>query len=582
MREARQVEVGDQLAQFLPRHEVAGAELSELALVEEGQARRKEFAEDDALAQALRDAEADALRKLGQRLVDALLVARLDPLDAVAHHDPVDLAAFLDRSGLARLEDQLGVEGEAADLESLGLDLPDEVEIDEAVVHRRDQRVGSLRRVAGERVVAAGRVEDDEVGRAGEIARRNLGDLRFERVDRFSVEHRKVHARQLDIAPRAGLGAVFEIARERALAVVEVDRRHPRPAIGQRDRDVHRGRRLAGAALLVGEDDPVRAWAVWDGLAHVCFGFLWCDRACSGRRQVLRFYPRGVPVQTVDRLSSLREAVDSLRPRGPLALVPTMGALHEGHLTLVREAKAHAASVVVSIFVNPTQFGPNEDLDAYPRQLAEDSAMLEAEGVDLLWAPPVSEVYPDGFATTVSVAGVSEGLCGASRPGHFDGVATVVCKLFNQVRPDLAVFGEKDWQQLAVIRLMARDLDLTQPRAEAIHGVVTVREADGLALSSRNRYLSPENRTRAAILPRAMREAIGDIENGTSVGDALSALKAALTGGGFDSVDYAELADADSLRPLARLADRPARLLVAARIGGTRLIDNMAVEPQKG
>ena len=286
-------------------------------------------------------------------------------------------------------------------------------------------------------------------------------------------------------------------------------------------------------------------------------------------------------MQTVDRLPALREAVDSLRRGGPLALVPTMGALHEGHLTLVREAKARAASVVVSIFVNPAQFGPNEDLDAYPRQLAEDSAMLDAEGIDLLWAPAVSEVYPEGFATTVSVAGISEGLCGASRPGHFDGVATVVCKLFNQVRPDLALFGEKDWQQLAVIRRMARDLDLTQPRAEAIHGVATVREADGLALSSRNRYLSPENRTRAAILPRAMREAVGDIEEGTSVGDALSALEAALTAGGFDSVDYAELADAYSLGPLARLSDPPARLLVAARIGGTRLIDNMAVGAQK-
>ena len=260
-----------------------------------------------------------------------------------------------------------------------------------------------------------------------------------------------------------------------------------------------------------------------------------------------------------------------------MALVPTMGALHEGHLTLVREAKARAASVVVSIFVNPTQFGPNEDLAAYPRQLAEDSRLLDSEGVDLLWAPPVEEVYPEGFATTISVSGVNEGLCGASRPGHFDGVATVVAKLFNQVRPDLALFGEKDWQQLAVIRCMARDLDLTQPPADAIFGVATVREADGLALSSRNRYLSPENRTRAAVLPRAMRGAIERIASGDQVSEVLLALKQALAEGGFASVDYAELTDAESLTPLGALGDRPARLLVAARIGGTRLIDNMAV-----
>ena len=283
-------------------------------------------------------------------------------------------------------------------------------------------------------------------------------------------------------------------------------------------------------------------------------------------------------MHTVNRLAPLREAVDTLRARGPVALVPTMGALHEGHLTLVREAKAKAASVVVSIFVNPAQFGPNEDLDAYPRQLAEDSRLLEGEGVDLLWAPPVEEVYPEGFATTISVSGVSEGLCGATRPGHFDGVATVVAKLFNQVRPDLALFGEKDWQQLAVIRRMARDLDLTRPHVDAIVGVPTVREADGLALSSRNRYLSPEDRRCAATLPRAMREAVGRIESGEQVSAVLLALKQALTDGGFASVDYGELADAESLEPLGELGTGPARLLVAARIGGTRLIDNMPVE----
>ncbi|HYD25108.1 MAG TPA: pantoate--beta-alanine ligase [Croceibacterium sp.] len=281
-------------------------------------------------------------------------------------------------------------------------------------------------------------------------------------------------------------------------------------------------------------------------------------------------------MQTVKRLAELRAAVDSLRARGEVALVPTMGALHEGHLTLVREARRQAPKVVVSIFVNPTQFGPTEDLAAYPRQQAEDSRLLEAEGVDLLWAPPVAEVYPEGFATTVSVAGLGQILCGASRPGHFDGVATVVAKLFNQVRPDLALFGEKDWQQLAVIRRMARDLDLTQPLAERILGVPTVREADGLAMSSRNRYLSPEDRARAAALPRLMLSAIDQIVAG-KVDDALERLKRELLAAGFGSVDYAELADAETLAPLRALDERPSRLFVAARIGGTRLIDNMRV-----
>jgi pantoate--beta-alanine ligase len=284
-------------------------------------------------------------------------------------------------------------------------------------------------------------------------------------------------------------------------------------------------------------------------------------------------------VQTATTLEVLRSAVAGLRDEGKrIALVPTMGALHEGHLTLVREARQHADAVAVSIFVNPKQFGPSEDLDAYPRRMAADAALLESEGVELLWAPTVEAMYPVGFATNVSVSGVSEGLCGAARPGHFDGVATVVLKLFNQVLPEVALFGEKDWQQLSVIRRMARDLDLTMPHVDAIIGVPTVREADGLALSSRNQYLSPEARAQAAALPQAMRETIAALRAGSAVAPTLAALEAHLLQAGFDSVDYATLADASSLVSLDALGDTPARLLVAARIGGTRLIDNMAVE----
>ena len=284
-------------------------------------------------------------------------------------------------------------------------------------------------------------------------------------------------------------------------------------------------------------------------------------------------------MQTVTTLNSLRSAVDELRLRGTIALVPTMGALHDGHLTLVREAKARAASVVVSIFVNPAQFGPAEDFASYPRRLVADAELLEAEGVALLWAPPAEVVYPPGFSSKITVSGVSGGLCGATRQGHFDGVATVVAKLFNQVLPDFALFGEKDWQQLAVIRRMARDLDLSRPHADAIFGVPTVREEDGLALSSRNAYLSADDRARAVVLPDAMQACIAAIEAGGPVGDALAALEAALLAGGFTSVDYAVLADAVSLEPLDAKPVAPARLLVAARIGGTRLIDNMGVKP---
>jgi pantoate--beta-alanine ligase len=258
--------------------------------------------------------------------------------------------------------------------------------------------------------------------------------------------------------------------------------------------------------------------------------------------------------------------------RGKVALVPTMGALHAGHMALVEEAKKRADSVVATIFVNPAQFGPNEDLARYPRREAEDAKMLEEAGCDLLWAPAVEDIYPDGFSTTVAVAGVSERWEGDARPGHFDGVATVVAKLLLAVRPDVALFGEKDFQQLAVIRRMVADLDIPV----AIAGIPTVREADGLALSSRNAYLNPDERSRAVALPRALNAARDAILHGEPIGAALRQAKQSLVDAGFLKIDYLALVDAQTLEPLEAAAGEM-RLIAAAVIGTTRLIDNLAI-----
>jgi pantoate--beta-alanine ligase len=279
-------------------------------------------------------------------------------------------------------------------------------------------------------------------------------------------------------------------------------------------------------------------------------------------------------VQIVRNIDDLREAVSKLRISGaPVALVPTMGALHSGHIALVDAARSRSAQVVVSIFVNPTQFGPNEDLDAYPRREAADVALLEAAGAAILWAPDVATMYPQGFATSISVGGVSERWDGAARPGHFAGVATVVTKLFQQVKPDIALFGEKDFQQLAVIRRFVADLDIDIE----IVGVPTQREDDGLALSSRNAYLTPEERDTARTLPRALGEAAAAIGRGGDVATALAAAIARLAEAGFGPIDYVALVDAATLEPIDRLTG-PARLIAAAKLGRTRLIDNLAVE----
>ena len=280
-------------------------------------------------------------------------------------------------------------------------------------------------------------------------------------------------------------------------------------------------------------------------------------------------------MQIIRQLDELRSALNHLRQmKASVGLVPTMGALHAGHMQLVKVAQGSNEAAVVSIFVNPAQFGEGEDLDAYPRQEAADLKLLEQAGVDIVWVPTVDQVYPAGFATNISVSGVSDGLCGGARPGHFDGVATVVAKLFNQVRPDAAYFGEKDYQQLAVIRRMARDLDFTHD----IIGVPTVRDPDGLALSSRNAYLNEQQRSDAIALPDTMKEAANAIIAGSNIERVQEDAKTRLLQSGFKTIDYFELRDADTLEIMDKFV-KPARLLAAARIGSTRLIDNIAVSP---
>lgn len=272
-------------------------------------------------------------------------------------------------------------------------------------------------------------------------------------------------------------------------------------------------------------------------------------------------------------VASLRAAVRGWKAAGAVVgVVPTMGALHEGHLSLVRAAKADCERVIVTIFVNPKQFNNPADLEKYPRTEDADAALLAGVGVDAIFAPPPEVVYPPGFASVVSVGGVSEPLEGVLRPGHFDGVATVVTKLFGMTLADRAYFGQKDWQQLAVVKRLVRDLNLPV----WIVGCETVREADGLAMSSRNARLSVAARAMAAALPLAMGRAAEAIRAGGAVAAVLAAARAEVLAAGFETVEYLDLRDGSSLEPVTAL-ERPARLLVAAWVGGVRLIDNIAV-----
>lgn len=277
-------------------------------------------------------------------------------------------------------------------------------------------------------------------------------------------------------------------------------------------------------------------------------------------------------MQTIRAVEQLKAAVNALRGAGKtIAFVPTMGALHAGHLSLVEQGKRRADAVIASIFVNPKQFGEGEDFGRYPRQEQADAAMLANAGCDLLWLPAVEDIYPPGFATTVHVAGVSERWEGVARPGHFDGVATVVARLLLAVGPDVAIFGEKDFQQLAVIKRMAADLGL----GVGIVGAPIIRDADGLALSSRNAYLSPGDRARATALVEALETTRDAILAGTDVAAAVAGGEALLEAAGFRT-DYLALVDAETLEPLGS-PEGGMRLIAAATIGSTRLIDNLAI-----
>ena len=267
------------------------------------------------------------------------------------------------------------------------------------------------------------------------------------------------------------------------------------------------------------------------------------------------------------RLAAWRKAAESV------ALVPTMGALHEGHLSLVTLAKSKADRVVVSIFVNPIQFGPREDFGTYPRDEAGDLKKLGDAGVDLVFAPEAAEMYPEDFKTLIKIGDLTEGLCGAARPNHFDGVATVVAKLLMQCGPDIAIFGEKDYQQLLVVKQLVRDLNIPVE----IVGAPIVREADGLALSSRNVYLSPEQRKIAPLLHQTISGVAADLAQGRGCDDAVVAARFKLDAAGF-RVDYVAVRDPDTLKPLSGPVKR-ARVLAATYLGKTRLIDNVPVPP---
>lgn len=279
---------------------------------------------------------------------------------------------------------------------------------------------------------------------------------------------------------------------------------------------------------------------------------------------------------TARTVADLRDQVRKWRAAGDrIALVPTMGALHVGHMSLIEEAKKHADKIIVSIFVNPTQFAPHEDFDAYPRAELDDSQLVADHGGHMIYAPTAAEMYPDGFSTSINITGVTRGLCGDSRPHFFGGVAIVVSKLLLQALPDIAIFGEKDFQQLQVIKRMVTDLDIP---VEVI-GAPLIRDEDGLATSSRNKYLTAEDRTQGLALHRALSNVADLVKQGKTATEALAASEAILKDAGINEWDYFEVRDASDLDLIEGVVTRPARAFIAAQVGKARLIDNWAIDP---
>ncbi len=537
--------------------------------VEQSKATREKFFIDDTFGKARRDTETDPLRQFFQRIADTHHVTRRQMRHAVAQDDPVDCTAIGLGARLARVPDHFGIKAWPLDLVCVGIDLPDKVKIDKAVVHRGDQRISASQSRSAKRAVATRRVHDDNVNRVVPDLERRLKQVRGIVV--AFVNDLDLRDMEIKAVPIGKCSAILDIARECALARVEIDRCNFQARVEECNRDMHGSRRLASATFFVAENNNVRffhrqAWSNW------CFRF---PRAVS-------FTPHEVSIKetrmstafsTVRSVAALRTRVKNWRQEGlRVALVPTMGALHDGHLSLIRAALGVADRVVATIFVNPTQFGAGEDLDRYPRREAADAAALESAGCHILFAPDVREMYPEGFATEVHVTGITDRLCGASRPGHFAGVATVVAKLLNQAQADAALFGEKDYQQLLTIRRLATDLDIPTQ----IIGVPTVRESDGLALSSRNAYLSAEERKAAAHFPQILNTVRNQVLTGSTVADVLGKARKALVDAGL-RLDYIELSDAETLEPVTDMS-RPARLIAAVYAGNTRLIDNISVE----